>query len=147
MTNGTRTILDDVGLVKGKRSFVSFEMAGLAILVDRIKGEAVVKAIAQHFLEFGRRQRAVCKSGLVVTAAAIVDQRRVIGRERSRVKEFFVLGSMKSDDGSETGGSGEKTDEETGRPTEVDPAEIAEIALVLPGDLFLCLARRIHGSQ
>ena len=144
MANRTRAILDDVRFVEGERSFVSFEMAGFAILVDRIKGDALVKPIAQHILEFVSGQLAAGEGDLVVTARTSVDQSGVAGGKRSRVKKSLVAPPGKSDNRGETGGNGEKADEETGRPAEVDPAEITEIALVLPGDLFLCLARRVH---
>src|SRR6188472_1772058 len=90
MANRTRAILDDVRFVEGERSFVSFEMAGFAILVDRIKGDALVKPIAQHILEFVSGQLAAGEGDLVVTARTSVDQSGVAGGKRSRVKKSLV---------------------------------------------------------
>ena len=59
MTNRTGTILHDIRLVKGEGPLVLFEMASLAILIDRIEGDAVLKSIVQHFLELTRRQSAL----------------------------------------------------------------------------------------
>src|SRR6266446_4865839 len=90
VTDRTGTILHDVWFVKCVGPFVFLEMAGLAIFVDRIKGDAMAKSIAQHFLEFDRGQVAANEELFVVTAGAFADQRRVIGRKFSRVKKSFV---------------------------------------------------------
>src|SRR5436190_9337439 len=100
----TRTVLHHVRFVERVGPFVLLEMAGLAILVDRIKGDAVTKAIVQHLLEYARGQSAGGEQRLVVTARAVVDQGRMTVREFSRVKESFVAASVKSDDGGEADG-------------------------------------------
>ena len=144
MTNRTGTMLHHVGFVKGERPLVSLGMAGLAIFVDRIKGDAVPKSITQDFLEFVRRQAATANQGFVVTARAVVDQRGVTGRKFSRVEESFVPAPLISDDGGETGGDGEKADQKTRQAPRLDPFEKVEVAFVLLGDLLLRSSGRGH---
>ena len=58
VTHGTRTILHHVWFVKGVGPFVLFKVAGLAIFIDRIKSNAMLKSIPQDFLELNLRQLA-----------------------------------------------------------------------------------------
>ncbi len=65
-------------------------MAGLAIPIDRIKSNAMMKSVAQDFLELDLRQLAAGQRRLVVTARAIFGQGGVTGREFARVEKSFV---------------------------------------------------------
>ena len=89
MTGRTGTVLHDVRLVQSVMRVTS-----LALLIDCLESDAIMKPIAQNLLECRRCERAAGHQRLVVALRAVLREFRMRRGNLAGVKKCFVLSAF-----------------------------------------------------
>src|SRR5215467_8932615 len=96
----TGTVLDDIRFVECVRPAILFQVTGLTFSVDRIKRDTMTKTIAQHGLEYWRRECAAADERSIVALRTVFGKPGVTARNFSRIKKCFASARLKKQDSS-----------------------------------------------
>ncbi|HEY2713488.1 MAG TPA: hypothetical protein VGI60_13315 [Chthoniobacterales bacterium] len=131
MTNGTGPIGNHVWLVKGIGPLILSGVTGLAVLVDRFKGDAALNAIPESVLQFDGRQSVIPQKGIVMATGAVVDEVGVAAGKFPGVKEAFIAPPLKGNDDGKTQRDGEETSQKARQRPGLDSLIKIEVTLIL----------------